>query len=94
MDAGKYHGKIFVADFVPINTDALVYFFEMRRGIEAGAQPGVPEDRFQKGGSRSFAIRARDVSAGISAAGVTETFVENRYIFQIEFGRGGLRGCG
>jgi hypothetical protein len=90
----KYRGKIFVADFIPINSNALVYFFQMRRGIEASPQPGVSQDRFQERGSRPFAIRARDMSARISAAGMTQAFIEDRYIFQIEFGRRGLRRCG
>ena len=94
VDSRKYGGKIFVADFLPIDTDAFVDFFEMRRSVEAGAQPGVPQDRFEKRGRRPFAIGAGNMCAGIRAAGMTEAFLEDRDIFQIEFGRGGLRGCG
>ena len=93
VNFGEDGGEGVVADFLAIDANALVYFFEMRRSIEAGAQPGVAEDRFQKRGGRTFAVGAGDVRAGIGAAGTPEALIENGDIFEIEFGRGGLRGC-
>src|ERR1700686_2633880 len=40
VDWREYGGKIFVADFFPVDTDAFVYFFKMRRSVEGGPETG------------------------------------------------------
>ncbi len=94
LGAGEDGGEIFVGDFLAVDAEAFVDFFEVGRSVEAGAQAGVAEDGFEKCGGRTFAVGAGDVCGRIGAAGVAEGFVERRNIFEMKFCGGGLRGGG
>ncbi len=94
LQAGENSRERLVADFFAVEADAFVDSFEMRRGVQAGSKACLAEHRFEERGGRAFAVRSRNVRAGISAIGAAEPFGKHGNVFQVELRSGCLRGRG
>ena len=94
MNASEGFGEGIVADLPAIDAKAFVDSFKVGGSVEAGAKAGAAKDRFEKCRRRAFAIGAGNVGAGVGALGTAKAVGEDAYIFEIEFGRGRLRGRG
>jgi hypothetical protein len=63
---------------------ALVDADQVRRGVEAGAQPGGGEDRGERGGRRAFAVGARDEDGTEVLLRIAERSHEDAHLGQLE----------
>ena len=64
MNARPGRGEIMVRNIFAVDADAFVDAFQVRRSVEAGAQPGGAQDGFEHRGCGTFAVGPGDVHAG------------------------------
>ena len=83
--AKEIAGEVFVRDQAATDTDAFVDPFEMRRGVEAGFQPGFDQDRSQCRGCRALAIRSGDQNRTKTGLRIAHGFEQNPNLVEREF---------
>src|ERR1700682_3947051 len=91
VDHVVQQGKLVVADFFPIDSDALVDPNQMRRGVQARAYTGSLQDRSQGCCGRAFAIGPGNQNAGKSPLRMIECPEQYAHVVQVELGRWHLR---
>ena len=91
LNTRKGFCKRCIADFLAVNADALVDFFEVWRSIQASAQTSVAKDGFEERSGRTLAVGACDMGTWIGAVRAAEALGEGGDIFKIELCGGSLR---
>src|SRR5690242_21312918 len=90
LNSSEAFGESFIADFLATEANALVDSLQVRRGIEPRSKASVAKDGFEERRSRTLAVGAGDVGAGIGAIGVAEALGEHGDVFKIELCGSGL----
>ena len=84
VEAGEALGELVIGDVFAVQAQPLVDAFEVRRSVEARAQPGRAKDALHHCGRRAFAVGAGDVHRGISVVWIAQALGEHGDFAQVE----------
>ena len=98
-DGVDFRGERFevrVGDGFAVDPDPLMEPDQVRRGVEPGAEPGMPQDRGEHRAYGAFAVRARDMDArkrGVRVAHALEHGPDRGQVELHDVGAAAVEGC-